>query len=391
MKYVSPQTEKRKKQQQKRRRLIMTVSAVVIVAAVIVVAAVSLLKDKPSSSDTTEGMPNSENIQQENSDVTENVSSEIINEGDTSSQEQAQSKPQDKPAKKKQSVIQKIKAKFAKTVPMEYVFPAMAFGRQIEEAAGEIISLSPLATEVILSSPSQHSLIAVSEYCNKRGNELMTVGTPLIPKTDKIIQLAPDYLIVQNPLSEQDKIKIEQSGITVLQIEAPDSFEKLKEIYRSVTALTQGADIAAFESERVIADLQEKLSLYDVALSNVAKKSVVMLFNGYGMVATQDTFEAKLLSTFFDVKINGSNYFTDGLESVIQSNPQVLIVSDIMTKEQLANLGFGETDAMKNGNVYFVSIQNFENISPKCIKALSGIANSVYGDAIQPVLQKTEE
>ena len=78
MKYVSPQTEKRKKQQQKRRRLIMAISAVVIVAAVILVAAVSLLKDKPSSSDITESLPNSESIQQENSDVTENVSSEII-------------------------------------------------------------------------------------------------------------------------------------------------------------------------------------------------------------------------------------------------------------------------------------------------------------------------
>ena len=389
MKYVSPQTEKRKKQQQKWRRLIMIIGTVVIVAAVIAVTAVSLLKnDGPSSSQIAPGTTESESVR--DSGGSENISSGTIDENDVSSQ-QAESRPEEKPAKKKQSIVQRIKAKFAKTVPMEYVFPAMAFGRQIEEAADEIISLSPLATEIILSSPSQNALVAVSEYCNKRGNELMTVGTPLIPKTDKIIQLAPDYLIVQNPLSQQDKIRIEQSGITVLEVKSPDSFEELGELYRSVTALTHGADIAGFESQRVIADLQEKLSLYDTALSNVDKKTALMLFNGYGMVATQDTFEAKLLSTFFDVEISGNNYFTDGLENVIQSDPQVLIVSDIMTAEQLAGLGFAETYAMKNGNVYYVSIQDFENISPKCIKSLSGIANSVYGNAIQPAPKNTEE
>ena len=284
----------------------------------------------------------------------------------------------------KLSIFDKIKGLFVKE-EQQPAFPAMSFGVQINEEADSIISLSPLATEVILSSPSQHSLIAVSEYCNKRTNQLMTVGTPLIPKVDKIIQLNPDYLIVQNPLSEQDKIKIQQSGITVLQFNAPDSLEDIKEIYRSITALTKGAQGATDFSEKLYSDLEGKLSLYETALSQVPKKTAVMLFNSYGMVATKDTFEGEILSVFFDIAVGGENYFAESLENIAATDPQVIIVSDLITAQQLEQLGFGGTQAYVNGNIYYVNIQDFENISAKSIKTLAGIANSVYGDSIQPV------
>ena len=396
MKYVSPQTEKRKKQQKKRKKQLALCVCIAAAAVVLFVAVFALTgrDEKPQSS----SQPDSELVQnsqeQQPSSDTQNISSsdESEAESEQSPQEEQTPQPTTKPKKKKKSIFARIGSIFSKEEVVEVVFPAMSFGVQVSQAADSIISLSPMATEIILSSPSQHSLVAVSEYCNKRGTELMTVGTPLIPKTDKIIQLAPDYLIVQNPLSEQDKIKIQQSGITVLQFNAPQSLEDFKEIYRSVTALTKGADIATLQAERVYADLTEKLGLYDVALANVQKKSAVMLFNSYGMVATKDTFEGKILSTFFDIAVDGQNYFAESLEVIAQTNPQVLIVSDLISAEQLAQLGFGETEAYKNGNVYYVNIQNFENASAKSLKTLAGIANSVYGDAIQPApAEETED
>ncbi|MBQ5313483.1 MAG: ABC transporter substrate-binding protein, partial [Oscillospiraceae bacterium] len=355
-------------------------------------------KPQSSSQPDSEFVQNSQEQQpssdtQNNSSSDEQISSEENKvDSEQSSQEEQTPQSATKPKKKKKSIFARIGSIFSKEEVVEVVFPAMSFGVQVSQAAESIISLSPMATEIILSSPSQHSLVAVSEYCNKRGTELMTVGTPLIPKTDKIIQLAPDYLIVQNPLSEQDKIKIQQSGITVLQFNAPQSLEDFKEIYRSVTALTKGADIATLQAERVYADLTEKLDLYDVALANVQKKSAVMLFNSYGMAATKDTFEGKILSTFFDIAVDGQNYFAQSVEEIAQTNPQVLIVSDLISAEQLAQLGFGETEAYKNGNVYYVNVQNFENASAKSLKTLAGVANSVYGDAIQPApAEETED
>ena len=77
----------------------------------------------------------------------------------------------------------------------------------------------------------------------------MTVGTPLIPNVEKIIQLKPDCVIVQTPLSAIDKAEIEENGIVVFELDYPKDIDGIKELYRSVTAITMGADISTFESE----------------------------------------------------------------------------------------------------------------------------------------------
>ena len=400
MKYVSPQTEKRRQLKKKRRKQRMLVCAALFAVILVVTAVVTImgLGDKnPSSSDN----PNSENVSSSQQDVSsEDVSSDENstdvsdepsddeNSGVSSDEEQKTEKPK----KKKQSVFSRIKSLFAKTEPIPVTFPATAFGRMVEAEVNEIASLSPLATEVILSSPSQNALVAVSDYCNKRGNEeLMTLGTPLIPDVDKIVQLKPDCLIVQTPLSDIDKAEIEENGITVFEISYPETLDELKEVYRSVTAITMGADIAAFESERVAANVNEKLNLYSLALEGQNKLNAVMLFNTYGMIATPDTMEGKLLGYFFDVKEMGKNYMAESMEEVVAHNPEVLIVADTITEEQIAAMGLGDTTAVANGRVYYVDIQQFENLSLKSIKTLSGIANEVYGSIIKPPVIETEE
>jgi len=375
MKYVSPQTEKRKQQQKKRKKQMLVVALAAVLVVVVIVLALFVLGGKEKTEAENSQMvvqttPQPEDVQNDE------------NSGDVK-QEAEQQKPDKKTKKKKTPLFAKIKSAFTKIEPMEYTFPAIAFGRSIEQAADSIISLSPMATEFILSSPSQNALVAVSSYCNKYTfDHLMTVGTPMLPNVDKIIQLAPDYVVVQTPLSDVDRVKLEQSGITVLQLNAPESLDDVKEIYRSVTALTHGADIASFEAERVAASIQQKLDLYTKALERADKKDVVMVFNIYGMVATKDTFEAEILECFFDITIDGSNYYSEDFAAVAASNPQVIIASDYMTETNLIDMGFGDSRAVAEGNVYFVNIQQFESCSAKSIDTLCGIANAVYGDDI---------
>jgi len=386
MKYVSPQTEKRKQQQQKRKKqMLIGVLAVALVVLITIIAAVVFGgkdKEKPNDSVIISGETQAETTPQPQ--ITQQP------ENDESGSEDAVHQETDKPAKadkktkkNKVSIFGRIKSMFSKTEAMPQKFPVMAFGRNIEEAAESIISLSPMATEFILSSPSQNALTAVSNYCNKYSfDQLMTVGTPLLSNVDKIIQIAPDVVVVQTPLSDVDRIKLEESGILVLQLNAPDSFEDVKEIYRSVTALTQGSEIATFEAERVTASIQKKLGLYAKALEKSDKKDAVMVFNSYGMVATKDTFEADILANFFDISIDGRNYYNEDFTAVAASNPQVIIASDYMSETDIINMGFGDSDAFVNSNIFYVNIQQFESCSAKAIDILCGIANTVYGDEI---------
>ena len=404
MKYVSPKTEQRKQAKRKRRKRIMLCVALLCLVGVVAGIIFAVSGKNPSNDNpqtdsgtitvtpapTDEGSPEDTTAEDATEDTTTEDSATEESVGDKDSGKDTQDKPQKKP-KKKQSLVAKVKAIFSKTEPIPVTYSAISFGKTIDTQMDEIVSLSPLATEIILSSPSQQALVAVSRYCNKQGNDkLMTVGTPLLPDVDKIIQLKPDCVIVQTPLSDIDKKKIEQNGITVLQLDYPQRVEDLGEIYRSVTALTMGGDIATFESQRIMADITEKLSLYTRALENQNKLNAVMVFNSYGMVSTADTMEGKLLSYFFDVKDFGSDYTAENMEAVVATNPQVLIVSDKMSEENLAQLGLADTDAVANGRVYYVDTQQFEVLSLKAIKTLCGIANEVYGDIIQPPATETE-
>ena len=396
MKYVSPQTEKRKQQKRRRRKKLMLCAVLLCLAAV--VAGVFLVlkgnSDRPetpsdSQTESVESTAPSQGDEEADSDVSSEENSSDEKEEDSKDESSSE---KEKPKKKKKSFVSRIKAIFAKTEPIPVTYPATVFGRTVEGEMNEIVSLSPFATEAILSSPSQNALVAVSDYCNKRGNDkLMTVGTPLIPDVDKIIQLKPDCLIIQTPLSDTDKAEIEESGIVIFEISYPETLDDIKEVYRSVTAITHGGDIATFESERVVADITEKLNLYTLALEGQNKLNAVMLFNTYGMVATADTVEGRLISCFFDVKDFGSGYMAESMEAVAATNPEVLIVSDKISAEQIAQLGLGDTSAVANGKVYYVDIQQFENLSLKSIKTLSGIANEVYGSIIKPPVIETEE
>ena len=384
MKYVSPKTEKKKMQQKKQTIICGCIFLAIFIGFTFVFILKNLNKGPQyptvADSNTTQ---DSSDIKTESDIVTDsNITESEVNPSESSSQEQT--KPVN--TKPKKSLWKKITSIFSKNKEANFVYPAMSFGVTIQQPANKIISLSPLATEAILSSTSQNALIGVSEYCNKHGKkDLPSVGTPLIPKVDNIIELAPDYLIIQNPINETDRIAIEQSGIKILTVKVPKNLEEYKEMYRSISALTCGAEQATLLSERLAKDIQEKLNLYSTALQNVEKQSAVMIFNSYGMIATNDTIEANLMSNFFNVISDGENYFLSDIKNIISANPQVIIVADNITQEQLETMGFGETDAVKNGNIFYVSIKEFENVSPRVIHNLAGIANQVYGKQIKSV------
>lgn len=386
MKYVSPTTEMRRQQMKKRKQQKVAAAVLVCIAIVVGLLAVKFLMPKkeagsdkpvitqpeetPTIDEVPEETPNTEDTPEEQPEATPEATPET--------QPEATPKPTSKPAKKPWFSF-KFPSFFSKTEKEGEAFPVTAFGRTIEQGATGIVSLSPTATEALLSMPVQDTLLAVTEYCNKRGNEkLMTVGTPLIPQIDKIIQIAPEYLIIQMPLTQSDKTKIEQSGIKILQFTAPKKIEDLKEIYRNICALVLGKTKADNASTNVMYDIETKLKMYELALQGAEKQKAMMIFSRYGNVATADTIESEFLKPFFNIANGGTNYFAGTLEELAATNPQVLILPNTFTETTIIDMGFGETDAVKNGKVYYVPIQDFENVSPKVIKHLADIASEVY-------------
>ena len=92
-------------------------------------------------------------------------------------------------------------------------WPAMVGDRLVSEKPEKVVSLSPMVTEALLSLPGHEALCAVTEYCDARSTGLATVGTPLLPRTEEIIALAPDYVLCQTPLAGPVQTELEQAGV----------------------------------------------------------------------------------------------------------------------------------------------------------------------------------
>ena len=97
-------------------------------------------------------------------------------------------------------------------------WPAMVGDRLVSEKPEKVVSLSPMITEALLSLPGHEALCAVTEYCDARSTGLATVGTPLLPRTEDIIALAPDYVLCQTPLAGPVQTELEEAGVEVIQM-----------------------------------------------------------------------------------------------------------------------------------------------------------------------------
>ena len=176
-------------------------------------------------------------------------------------------------------------------------WPAMVGDRMVSEKPEKVVSLSPMITEALLSLPGHEALCAVTEYCDARSTGLATVGTPLLPRTEDIIALAPDYVLCQTPLAGPVQTELEEAGVEVIQMDTPADLAALREFYGQLGALLGGNETGRALGYGVIDRLESTLAAYDAALPE--KASAPLLPDLSGLAATADTAEWTLLGQVF--------------------------------------------------------------------------------------------
>ena len=266
-------------------------------------------------------------------------------------------------------------------------WPAMVGGRLVQSRPQKLVSLSPMVTEALYSLPGSGALCAVTEYCDDRGAGLPTVGTPLLPHTQEIIDLAPDYVLCQTPLPAAVTDPLEQAGVRVLQLPTPASLEQLREFYGQLGALLGGNETGRALGYGVIDRLADTLARYDAAAPN--KATALLLPDLSGLAATTDTAEWALLGRVFRHPVSdGAGWLAGGacltdddpandLDQLRAADPDVLLVADTVTPQQLSD-ALGDLKAVQNGAVVYVDLRQAEALSPRLVFALADAAALAY-------------
>lgn len=276
-------------------------------------------------------------------------------------------------------------------------WPAQVGDRLVGQKPERVVSLSPMITEALLSLPGHGSLCGVTEYCDDRGQGLATVGTPLLPRPEAILELAPQYVLCQTPLADGVKQQLEQGGARVIQLSTPSDLAGLRQFYGELGALLSGNETGRAQGQGVIDRLADTLARYDRAAGQ--KATALLLPDLSGLAATAETAEWALLGQVFRHPLEGETGWLAGaacladgdpendLSEIRAADPDLLLVPDTVTPEQLAE-ALGGLGAVERGAVIYIDYRLVETFSPRLIFAVAEAANLAYPDLAPPAAQE---
>ena len=275
------------------------------------------------------------------------------------------------------------------TSPLSSVTYVDDIGRnvQIKVIPQRIISLSPSNTEMVYALGLQDKLVGVTSYDNypPDAKNKPIVSDYSTVDLEKIVNAKPD-LVLADSIHKNDAIPaLEKLGITVYAMTPNDVdgiFNEIKALGQ-ITGKTQVADNLISNLKTRIQDVADKTA----KLTDTQKPRVLFVtWHDPIWTAGSDTMMQYLINeaggTNIASDLNG--YATITLESVIQRNPQVIVVMSSMGAQNasldyvMSNEQFKSTDAVKNGRVYEIDADIFGRTTPRIVDGLETLAKLIH-------------
>lgn len=255
-------------------------------------------------------------------------------------------------------------------------WPVQVGDRLVDARPQRLISLSPMLTQAILSLPGNESLCGVTEYCSTGSREIATVGTPLLPRADRIAELNADYILCQTPLPEAAAKSLEQNGARIIQLASPQSLSELREMYRQLGAILLGQKTGAPIGAAVIDRMTDTLDRCKAITGG--QKTALLVPDLSGFAATADTPEWSILGRIFQHPLpQDTNWLAsreeladedaaNDLDAVRAADPDVLFIPADVSPEELT-AALGGMRAVQTGCVVYYERSHAENLSPRLV------------------------
>jgi len=258
---------------------------------------------------------------------------------------------------------------------------------QIPGTVQRIISLSPSNTEMVYALGLQDKLVGVTSYDNyppDAKNKTVVSDFSTIDM-EKIANAKPDLILADN-IHKKDTIPaLEKMGLTVFTM-SPKSVENINDDLKVLGQITGKAK----EADALISSLQTRIKVVadKTGKLTAADKPRVLFVTWYDPIWTagSDTMIQHLIDEAGGTNIAADlqGWATITLESVIQRNPQVIIVTNSMGDQHTAldyiksNDQFKATDAVKNGQVYEIDTDIFGRTTPRIVDGLETLAKLLH-------------
>ncbi len=264
--------------------------------------------------------------------------------------------------------------------PIDPNYPVTAFGAEIKKAPEKVAVASPALAEYIFDMGLLEKVCALSDFCNFSGaSALPTVGSVQLPNMEAIKEAAPEYILTFAQYEESLLIELQQMNISVIVIEAPQSLDGLRELYRQIALFFIGAvdGVAAGESY---------VNEYNAAITSAAyggeqKSAAFIRALDYTMV-TGGTMENEFLTALgFSNAAAAESGYTFPEEKWAEFDPAVMFVNSHIHLIDLENSDlYKKKSAVKNDAVFNTELDALALCSKRSIALAKDMLATAYED-----------
>lgn len=256
------------------------------------------------------------------------------------------------------------------TVPAEKPYPVSVGSLIFNEQPGSVGSLSPAITEIICELGYSDKLIGRSSYCNypKNVDQKVSLGSAANPDVDAIIDTSPQLLVSHSPIAKKDITALENAGVRVWIISAPESIEELYKYYTDIAAVFGGKP----DSEEA-ADTAMKPLLSALHSAEGSMESFIYIMSPDLAVASDSTFAGSFFSSFGKNAAGDSEEISLTAEQIAELDPQWIILPSSVPASRLPE-EVSSLDAVQSGRVIILDDEILERIE----RPTSRLETAVY-------------
>lgn len=254
----------------------------------------------------------------------------------------------------------------------------------IEAEPERIVSVAPNMTEMLFELGVGDRVVGRTDYCDYPAEtvNIQSVGAIDKPDLEKIISLEPD-VVIATTFTEEGIAKLGEADIPVVVLHEDTNINGVYVLLADLGVIVNKNQKAAeliLDMKTIVADVHDKI--------NDRPKPAVYYVVGYGeygdYTAGGDTFVGGMIEL-----AGGDNIAKDitgwniSLEKIIESDPDIIIISEWMMDDFVNAPNYCELSAVKSGKVYTVDVNMLERQGYRNGQGILELAKIFHPEAFQ--------
>jgi len=260
---------------------------------------------------------------------------------------------------------------------------------QIARLPQRIVSLAPSNTEIVYALGLENRLVGTTDYDDypEAAKSKPRVASYTTPNLEKVVSVQPDLILAEEIHKDTALPAMEKLGLTII-VTVDKTLEDIINDIKLIGQVNGKSRAAATLVDGLNARIQAIVSKTSTLTPEQRPRVLYVIWHDPIWTMGGNTFVNDLIW-----KAGGANIFANdfdksrvvSLESIIQKNPQVIIVSGMGTTQDLiynnikSETRLAGIDAMSNNRIYKISDANLiERPGPRIVDGLEEVAKMLH-------------